>query len=359
MRHSARVFSSAIVVGVASALLSIHAASGLAQTAGTPGQQAGFLGYYRYPALHGDTIVFVAEGDLWKISAAGGVARRLTTHHSEETNPVISPDGSTLAFTARYEGPAELYTMPLAGGVPVRRTYEAEGSLATTWTPDGRLVYTTSHYSGLPKPRLVTLNLENGTRSLVPLATASEAAYDATGTKLLFVRPAFHGNVTKRYTGGTARDVWKFEDGAAEAVELTGDYDGESHSPMWWDGRVYFVTDRDGTMNVWSMDEDGGDLRQHTRHSGWDVKNPSPSQGRIAYQLGADLWLYDISTGDARLVPITLASDLDQLRELPNVGAHSPRRRERGTHRPRPRVRGAGGTGAAGAGLAQRRCAIP
>jgi tricorn protease len=205
--------------------------------------------------------------------------------------------------------------MPLAGGVPVRRTYEAEGSLATTWTPDGRLVYTTSHYSGLPKPRLVTLNLEDGTRSLVPLATASEAAYDATGTKLFFVRPAFHGNVTKRYTGGTARDVWKFEEGAAEAVELTGDYDGESHSPMWWGGRVYFVTDRDGTMNIWSMDEDGGDLRQHTRHSGWDVKNPSLSQGRIAYQLGADLWLYDISTDDARLVPITLASDLDQLRE--------------------------------------------
>ena len=86
------------------------------------------------------------------------------------------------------------------------------------------------------------------------------------------MRPAFHNNVTKRYTGGTARDVWKFEDGADEAVELTGDYDGESHSPMWWGGRVYFVTDRDGTMNVWSMDEDGGDVRQHTRHSGWDVR---------------------------------------------------------------------------------------
>jgi tricorn protease len=275
----------------------------------------GVLGFYRYPALYGDTIVFAAEGDLWKVSVDGGVARRLTTHQAEETNPVISTDGKTLAFTARYEGPAEVYTMPLAGGVPVRRTYEAEASIATTWAPDGGLVYATTHYSGVPKQSLVKLNLDDATRTLVPLATASEATYDAAGSTLFFVRPAFHNNVTKRYVGGTARDVWKFEQGADEAVELTGDYDGESHSPMWWNGRIYFVTDRDGTMNIWSMNEAGGDMRQHTRHSGWDVKNPSLSQGRIAYQLGVDLWLYDVAADETQLVPIRLASDLDQLRE--------------------------------------------
>ncbi|MGD8868079.1 MAG: S41 family peptidase [Gemmatimonadales bacterium] len=277
--------------------------------------QSGVLGFYRYPALHGGTLVFAAEGDLWKVSTRGGVAERLTTHAAEETNPIISPDGTTLAFTARYEGPAELYTMPLSGGVPVRRTYEAETSLATAWTPGGELVYTTLHYSGLPKPIMVKLNLTDDTRSLVPLFDATEAAYDAAGTRLFFVRPPFHNNVTKRYTGGTARDVWKFGEGAEEAIELTGDYEGESHSPMWHDGRVYFVSDRDGTMNIWSMNEEGSDLRQHTRHAGWDVKNPSLSQGRIAYQLGADIWLYDIASGSDEVVPVTLASDLDQLRE--------------------------------------------
>ena len=95
-------------------------------------------GYYRFPSIHNDTIVFAAEGDLWSVSTDGGVARRLTTHPGEESHPTLSPDGQTLAFTARYEGPAELYTMPLLGGLPTRLTYEAESSIATTWTPGRR-----------------------------------------------------------------------------------------------------------------------------------------------------------------------------------------------------------------------------
>jgi tricorn protease len=280
-----------------------------------PPTSNGTLGFYRFPALYHETIVFGAEGDLWSVPVSGGLARRLTSHAAEESDPTISPDGKLLAFTARYEGPVEVYTMPLEGGMPTRRTYDGEAAIATTWTPDGRLVYTTTHYAGIPKPALVQINLTDGTRSLVPLAGASEAAYDRTGRTLYFVRPAFHNNVTKRYTGGTARDVWKFTDGAAEAVELTGDYNGESHSPMWWNGRVYFVSDRDGTMNLWSMTEEGGDVRQLTHHSGWDVMEPSLSDGRIVYQLGADLYLFDIASGQTRLVPITLQSDLDQLRE--------------------------------------------
>jgi len=280
-----------------------------------PASDGGNPGFYRYPDIHGDVVVFAAEGDLWRVPVSGGVATRLTTHLGEETHPRISPDGKTLAFTARYEGPAELYTMPLWGGLPLRHTYEAEASIATTWAPDGRLVYTTSHYSTLPQNQLVALNLAENQRERIPLYTASEGVYDDSGSTLFFVRPAFHNNVTKRYLGGTARDVWRFGEGDAEAVELTGDYDGESHSPMVRNGRVYFVSDRDGTMNLWSMDPNGGDLRQNTRHSGWDVKNPLQEGGRIIYQLGADLWLYDIAADHFEMIPITLISDFDQLRE--------------------------------------------
>ena len=295
-----------LVIAVASILLTVR---GAAQT------PSGSLGFYRSPDIRGETIVFAAEGDLWTVPVTGGLARRLTSHAAEESSPTISPDGGTLAFTARYEGPPALYTMPLTGGATLRRTFDGDAANATTWTPDGKLVYTTVNYAGIPKPGMVQLDLRNGTRSLVPLAGASEGTFDATGRTLFFVRPAFHNNVTKRYTGGTARDIWKFTAGATEAVELTGDYNGESHAPMWWNNRVYFISDRDGTMNVWSMNEDGSDTRQLTRHSGWDVRGAELDRGRIVYQLGADLWLLDVATGQTRMVPITLASDLDQLRE--------------------------------------------
>jgi tricorn protease len=284
------------------------------------------MGFYRDPALHQGTLVFQAEGDLWRVSLSGGVAQRLTTHPGIESHPTISPDGTTLAFAATYEGPREIYTMPPGGGPTLRRTWEGGGATATTWMPDGRLVYTTRAYSTLPRPQMVAMDPASGGLERIPLAEASEGALDADGSTLYFARPGDHGNVTKRYTGGTARDIWRFDLAAAragratEAVELTGDWVGESHSPLVWDGRIYFVTDRDGTMNIWSMRENdsgaGADLRQHTRHSGMDVRDPSLSQGVIVYNVGADLWRWNVDGAAApRRIPITLASDFDQLRE--------------------------------------------
>src|ERR1043166_5199015 len=81
-------------------------------------------GYFRLPAIHGDTIVFTAQGDLFKVGVAGGTATALTTHPGQETNAAISPDGKRVAFTGTYEGPAEVYVMPMDGGLPVRLTYE-------------------------------------------------------------------------------------------------------------------------------------------------------------------------------------------------------------------------------------------
>ena len=70
----------------------------------------GFEGYYRQPDIHDNTLVFVAEGDLWKVPLSGGVAQRLTSHAEEELFPSISPDGTSVAFSASYEGPLEVYT---------------------------------------------------------------------------------------------------------------------------------------------------------------------------------------------------------------------------------------------------------
>ena len=97
-------------------------------------------GYYRYPSIHDKAIVFTAEGDLWIVPTEGGPARRLTSHPGQETYAAISPDGKTVAFTAEYEGPAEVYTIPIDGGMPVRRTWDGARAQVTGWTRDGRIL---------------------------------------------------------------------------------------------------------------------------------------------------------------------------------------------------------------------------
>lgn len=269
-------------------------------------------GYYRFPAISGTTIAFTSEGDLWISSIDGGVARRLTSHPGDETHAGFSPDGKTIAYSANYEGPTEVYTMPAAGGLPTRRTFEGNATVVG-WTPGGKILYTTRRYSTLPDAQLATIDAENRIE-LVPLSQAAQGVWDSQQHTLFFTRVPFQGSQAKRYQGGTAQRIWKFTPGQ-EALPLTADFAGTSKDAMWWNGRVYFASDRDGSMNLWSMDANGHNLKQLTHHQGWDIQWPALSQGRIIYQLGADLHLYDIASGVDKTINLELTSDFDGLRE--------------------------------------------
>jgi tricorn protease len=267
-------------------------------------------GYYRSPAMYKNTVVFTAEGDLWKYDLTSGITARLTTHEGMETDPIISPDGQQLIFAGEYEGVRELYAMSIDGGVPKRLTYDFSGVQPACWTPDGKLLYRTNRYNTLPSAQLVRLDLSTLTGEPLPLAEASEGSYNKDGV-LFFTRFPNQGSKTKRYKGGLIEQVWRF-DGKQEAVNLTGDFDGTSTHPMCYEGRVYFLSDRDGTMNIWSMNEDGKDLKQQTFSKGWDLQTPSLSEGRIVYQKGADLVLYDIRANTEKILDIRLLSDFAQ-----------------------------------------------
>ena len=279
----------------------------------------GNLGFYRYPALHGKTLVFTAEGDLWKVPLKGGLAQRLTTHPELERSPAFSPDGKTIAFSASYEGPTEIYTMPIAGGQPERVTFEGYSAhrapYAVGWKSPSEILYATRYFARRDPFQLALANVEADTRSPLPLEQASDGVFNSAGSVLYFTRLPRQSSHAKRYKGGFIENLWRYETGAEEASPLTADYSGTSRSPMLWKGRLYFVTDRDGTMNIWSMDTAGGELRQHTKFAGWDVLAPSLHKGRIVFQMGADIWLYDIGAKKTRAIPIRLASDFDQQRQ--------------------------------------------
>src|SRR5690606_17625439 len=104
------------------ALLALLAGAAHAETA-----------YYRDPSLRGDTLVFTAEGDLWRVPVSGGSARRLTTNAGLESQAAISPDGRWVAFVGSYDATPEVYVMPMAGGAPKRLSFDGAGVRVQGW----------------------------------------------------------------------------------------------------------------------------------------------------------------------------------------------------------------------------------
>jgi tricorn protease len=275
-------------------------------------------GYFRFPAERAGTVVFTAEGDLWTVPLAGGTARRLTSHPAEESQAAISPDGRQVAFVAAYDGVSDVYVMSLAGGEPRRLSFDGGRVWLSGFDPDGSVVYATENVAGPSWRRMLrAVDPATGAQRELPLADAYDAAFDATGG-VYFTRFGLQvsGDNARDYRGGAMAQLWRW--GGTQGVEaeaIASDAGANLMRPMWRDGRLYVVADLDGVANLWSMDARGGDRVQLTRHATFEVRGASMGGGRIVYQHGADLRVYDLASGTDRAIPVTLASDFEQRRE--------------------------------------------
>ena len=286
-------------------------------------------GYYRMPTLAGDSLVFVAEGDLWQVGTQGGQATRITTHAGLETSPSLSPDGRWLAFVGQYDGAkgaglGDVYLMPTSGGVPKRLSWAGRGVRVWGFAASGEIIYTAPSQSGQPGTQLYAVSPETGAQRVLPVDSAADGALSADGKQLYFTRHGLRGDNAKHYRGGAIARLWVMDLAGNAEARLFIKEGNNDRRPMPYrtaDGkaRVAFLSDRDGSFNIWSVDASpgnfGGDLRQHSRALGWDVRDASIDSTRVAYSLGADLHLIDLASNADRTVPVTLAGDFDQQRE--------------------------------------------
>src|SRR6478735_2828189 len=72
----------------------------------------------RSPSVSATHVAFAYANNIWLVERAGGVARRLTTFQGQTSNPKLSPDGRTVAFSGEYGGNTDVYTVPVDGGEP-------------------------------------------------------------------------------------------------------------------------------------------------------------------------------------------------------------------------------------------------
>src|SRR5262245_15500449 len=270
-------------------------------------------GYFRHPSIHGDTVVFVCEDDLWTVSAEGGVPRRLTASPAACSFPVYSPDGTRVAFTARDEGPAEAYVIDAAGGDPRRLTWLGSLSSTAGWSRDGSEVLVASD-AGQPfrgYAHLHAVPAAGGPARRLPLGPARALAFEPKGKGVALARNSGDPARWKRYRGGTAGTLWIDRKGDGDFAPFVP-LDGNLAAPMWIGDRVFFLSDHEGHGNLYSARPDGSDLRRHTDHEDFYVRFPGPDGRRIVYHAGADLFVFDPAAGRSRKVAVEHRSPRSQ-----------------------------------------------
>ncbi len=266
-------------------------------------------GYYRHPTIHGNTVCFACEDDLWTVPAEGGLARRLTASLGAASFPRYSPDGRRIAFTGREEGPTEVYAMDAEGGLPQRLTWIGGLLQLAGWTPDGKNIVFGSNWRQpfVGSVALHTVPASGGAPEPLGLGPARAIAYQPGGPGVVIGRNTADPARWKRYRGGTAGRLWVDRSGSGDFVSLLT-LEGNHASPMWIGDRIFFLSDHEGYGNIYSCTPTGRGIRRHTHEEGFYVRYPSTDGRRIVYHAGADLYIHDPETGEARKIDIRIAS---------------------------------------------------
>jgi tricorn protease len=273
-------------------------------------------GYLNFPDISGNTIVFSCEGDLWTVPATGGMAKRITQAEGLEYMAKFSPDGRHIAFTGEYDkGGNDVYVIAATGGEVKRLTYHPWSDYVLGWAPDGEsIVFRSMRRSPNYTYKVFTVSKDGGFPKELDYGEISLITFEPGGDRIAFNRFSREFRTWKRYKGGLAQEIWVGNPETLEFDRIT-DYEGTDAFPMWYGDRIYFLSDRDGTMNIYSMTPTGADVRQHTFHAEYDIRWPALGDGRIVYHHAGDIWLFDIGSGDDAKVAIDVPSDRVEERE--------------------------------------------
>ena len=276
----------------------------------------------RFPAVGGDNIVFSYAGDLYRVGINGGTAVKLTSHVGYEVFPRISPDGKTVAFTGQYDGNTEVYTIPVTGGEPSRVTYSAlvgrdlvgermgPNNIVMCWTPDGKqIVYRskTHTFSGL-RGQLCKVNAAGGPAEEIPTTEGGFCSYSPDGKQLAMNRMFREFRTWKYYRGGQADDIWINQVGTTKLEKIT-DNDAQDIFPMWIGTEIYYLSDRDHTMNLFCYDTRTKETRKVTDFTEYDCKFPSYSQQYVVFENGGYIYKYDVKARKCEKVTVYLEND--------------------------------------------------
>ncbi len=275
----------------------------------------------RFPDICGDVVVFCYAGDLWLAPATGGSASRLTAHPGQELFPRFSPDGQWVAFTGQYDGDEQVYVIPTRGGEPTQLTfYPARGPLPARWgydnqvygwSPDGKEVLFRSLREGwtLTDTRLYLVSTAGGAPRALPMPVSGGGDLSPDGSKVVYSPLTRDFRTWKRYAGGWAQDLYVF-DLNSKALTPVAHHARTERDPMWIGDKIYFCSDRTGTLNLFEFEPTSGAVNQLTQSTTWDVRWPARGEdGEIVYESGGELRVFDTRARSDRKLDILVPDD--------------------------------------------------
>jgi tricorn protease len=274
--------------------------------------------YLRFPHLHGDTVAFTAEDDVWVAPLDGGRAWRVSADNVPVNHPRISPDGTRLAWTSTRDGAPEVHLAPLDGGSATRLTYWGTRTQVRGWTPDGEVLALSTHgQSSLRRTWARAIPLDGGPATTLPYGPVGDVAYGP-HTVLLSAPMGREAAWWKRYRGGTAGKLWIDREGDGEFVRLHEELDGNLEYPQWVADRLAFLSDHEGTGALYSSLADGSDLRRHTPIDGFYARHAATDGTRVVYSCAGELWILDDLDGaEPRRLDIRLGGQRVDLQPQP------------------------------------------
>lgn len=283
----------------------------------------------RFPNTSETEVAFVYGGDIYIAPIAGGEARRITSSVGLERFPRFSPDGKSIAFTAEYDGNNEIYTLNLddnKSGIisPKRVTYTfMESGTAERQGPDkiimqfsndgSRILYRSRELSWGLNGTLYWINKNGGIPEKLPVPSGGFASLSPDNSKMAYNRIFREFRTWKRYSGGQADDI-RIYDLRTGAIENITNNDFQDIIPMWAGNKIYYLSDRDFTMNLFCYNIDTKETKKITNFNEFDVKFPSLGAKHISFENGGYIYLMDLATEQVTKLNISIKNDFPNLR---------------------------------------------
>lgn len=295
---------------LAATALSVCMTMGVALTAAA--QQETLL--IRSPAVSANNLAFVYGGDIWISGKDGSNPRRLTVNPAVEQNPLFSPDGKQIAFTGNYDGNTDVYVISIEGGAPKRVTFHPNEDLLRGWIGNDQLYFTsTRDFRFALSPRLHKVNLDGTGEQPLPMPEAVQGSPSPDGRYWAYIKntdPTERARVAfKRYRGGGMPQIWIF-DTKTNHTEIIPGPGSNNVKPQWLGNKVYFLSDRDLTMNLFSYDVSSKKTEKLTDFKDYDIRTLTAGQEALAFEQGGKAHLLETANNKVKSIAINIQADV-------------------------------------------------